>query len=471
MFYYTQSPIIGVDFSSFDMTKLETASRMFHYSKVPDIIFPVGAQFTSLIRADSWFAVNNTTQITYDWMTGCVFGNATSNTDISFFLNGNTHANVNRILQTNDFSHVSNLQGSFNAAGTQHATESAHLDVTNVDFSSCVNATSLFASSTARTSVDLTGMLMQSVTSMNSFFYYNSALPSIDFSVAIINQDPMSMVNLVKNCTVLTDLNINGIPFEQLTNGEGFAYACPVLDNITYTRASPTINFSNCTTFVNAFRGCSLLPNTDLLNTAIFKQDVNLSNVFHSCAAISNIQTFFDTCDLSTVKYADATFYNTGATSVDLSNLTFTSMISLKSFLQGNSSLLTVDMTNFSAPLCTTFQTFLGFCGALTTVTLTNISVPVVVSIASFIRACTSLTFCNIDQIDCSTFTNQGMHSFADYTLLWSDSQYDDALLAWSLQTPIAIGNAEFGDAKYTQTAARDVLIAAGWNMLDGGPA
>lgn len=55
-----------------------------------------------------------------------------------------------------------------------------------------------------------------------------------------------------------------------------------------------------------------------------------------------------------------------------------------------------------------------------------------------------------------------------------SNGNYDALLVGWANQSPDLQDNVDFhaGNAKYTETAARDTLVNDhGWNITDGGPA
>ena len=55
----------------------------------------------------------------------------------------------------------------------------------------------------------------------------------------------------------------------------------------------------------------------------------------------------------------------------------------------------------------------------------------------------------------------------------WNNAYYDACLVAWSALTLKPNVVAHFGDAKYTQSAARAILTSApnNWTITDGGAA
>ena len=195
---------------------------------------------------------------------------------------------------------------------------------------------------------------------------------------------------------------------------------------------------------------------------------------------------------------SDGYFYGcTGLTVSATDILDLIGTTTLRSIFNGCSSLTTLAVGSWDVGSVTNLQSFVYSCSSLTTLAVGSWDVGSVSSFSVAFYGCSSLTTLAIGSWDmsgatslnyafgqCSLLTDPAINNW-DITALVTASNfmngakplstavYDATLIAWEGQVEQPNVTISFGTSKYTgggaAEAARNALVANGWNITDGG--
>ena len=131
-------------------------------------------------------------------------------------------------------------------------------------------------------------------------------------------------------------------------------------------------------------------------------------------------------------------------------------------------------MTGWDTSNVTTMGSMFQNVDNVTSLDLTGFDTSSVTSFSSMFNGSGSLITADISGFNIGSLTT-GLSMFFLATA-WTDSQYDDALVAWAAQAPSIQNNVpiSFGNAKYQPSSAAARLVLTGtynWSITDGGEA
>lgn len=192
-------------------------------------------------------------------------------------------------------------------------------------------------------------------------------------------------------------------------------------------------------TMSNMFYGCMNLYQVPTTCQASFVYNIDMRSSFRYTAI-----TYINTGILNIYpRWVDSMFQNgIGGSRYNLTNLVRDNTISVSSLFAANNKITTIDgIETWDTSSVTSFSRF-AFLARNLDADVSSCDV-------------TALTTADL-MFNSSSFSNEN---------------YDKLLLSWSQQTVVSGVVFDAGDAKYTEAAARQALIDAGWTINDGGPA
>ena len=244
------------------------------------------------------------------------------------------------------------------------------------------------------TTLDISWLRTDNITSMVNMFNYCQYLTSIDVS-KFDTTNVTSMMSMFNTCRAFTSIDVSNFKGDNLTDVSSMFASCSNLTNITLNGfdtskvANASYMFSGCSNIVNMdlsvldlssltnlagmFNNCSKLENVDL-SSATNTKITSLGNLFQNCTKLTtfkipiidnaNVSCSFSNmfygcsslvnADLTNIKttntrYVGQMFYNcSNLHSVDLSNFySPSSMINAGSMFYGCTSLTRIDMRSF----------------------------------------------------------------------------------------------------------------------------
>ena len=184
----------------------------------------------------------------------------------------------------------------------------AELDVSNFDTSNVTNMVNMFLECTSLVNLDLSNFNTSKVTSMTQMFYNCSSLESLNVS-SFDTSNVTSMSGMFRE-TKITTLDLSNFDTSKVTSMGGMFRYCHFLSSLNLS----SFDTSNVTDMNCMFHECRLLTSLDLSN-------FNTSNV-------TNMQAMFRDC------------YK--LTSIDLSSFDFTNVTSSSYMFYGNSKQLLI---------------------------------------------------------------------------------------------------------------------------------
>ena len=242
---------------------------------------------------------------------------------------------------------------------------------------------------------------------------------------------------------------------------------------------------------VNSFYGCSnlIFLNNDFLDTTNL---TSLSRFFMECSSITSIPglSFWDVGNVTSMSlmFHGCTNFNQSLNSWDVSSVT--NMDTMFAFCAN----FNQPLNNWDVSKVTIMSSMFYGCNKFNQ-PLNNWNVSSVTNMHLMFTYCTifnqplnSWNVSNVTNLNqtfngCTNFNqplnNWNVSNVTDMTYFllnanaWNNAYYDACLLAWSALTLKPSVVAHFGDAKYTQSAARAILTSApkNWTITDGGAA
>ena len=250
-----------------------------------------------------------------------------------------------------------------------------------------------------------------------------------------------------RGCTNLDILATDSPDFSVITSMEGAFHTCTSLTNFPFNNA----DFTNVTAWNNtglpSFYNCTSLNNLDfngmLMRTA---SSYNFNAIFNNCTSLSSV-IGFNTLNVSKITSITDLFNNTSLTTIDLSNLDFSS--------------------------CTSFLRAFWVISELTYVDVTDMVINTI-SNTSFQQAFQGLGVCDIVGMD--TWNIAKVISFLNFCqgTTITTTEYDKLLIAWDSQDAVNSLSVNFGSSQYTlggaaETARANLISTDLWTITDGG--
>lgn len=242
-------------------------------------------------------------------------------------------------------------------------------------------------------------------------------------------------------------------------SGSGSFWGCA---NLVFLN-NDFLDTTNLTNLTNFFSGCSSITTIPGLQLWDVSSVTNMSLMFYSCTnfnqplanwdvgGVTNMSQMFHMCtnfnqplanwDVSSVTNMRYMFHSCTNFNQSLANWDVSKVTDMNSVLFG--------CINFNQPLA-------------------SWDVSKVTDMQYMFYNCTNFNQ-PLANWNVSSVTN--MQNMFLSSNLWANAYYDACLLAWSALTLRPNVVAHFGDAKYTQTAARAILTSApnNWTITDGG--
>lgn len=138
------------------------------------------------------------------------------------------------------------------------------------------------------TSIDLSGLNANKVTTIGNMFQYASKLTSVNFGASFGTNRITTMSYMFSNCSSITSLNLNALKANAATNINGMFQSCSKLTNVDMSEWTNSISYAGST-----FSGCTQLASIDVRN-------INWAN----CNSYSNMLNNVPTSCLIIVKNA-----------------------------------------------------------------------------------------------------------------------------------------------------------------------
>ena len=173
------------------------------------------------------------------------------------------------------------------SAGTVYEmfqTCSSLVSVQNIQMDAADNASSMFQDCTALTTLTLSGVDNNTLTSMGRMFQNCSSLENLTFSPV---SNKVTQVNrMFSNCQKLASVDVSGIS-GSLTMCDAMFYNCSALTGITFNDG---FNTSNITDFSDMFYRCSSLTSLDI---SMFDTHfaTTMSEMFCVCSKLATLTT------------------------------------------------------------------------------------------------------------------------------------------------------------------------------------
>ena len=208
-----------------------------------------------------------------------------------------------------DTSNVTNMSSMFD-----YCSRLTNIDLSKLNTSNVTNMESMFSNCSGLTSIDLSGLNTSNATNMSFMFSDCSRLTSIDLS-GLNTSNVKDMRSMFSNCRGLTSINLSGLNTSNVKDMRTMFYNCSGLTSIDLRG----MNMSQVTDMSSMFNNCSGLTSIDLsgLKTS---NATDMSYMFESCRGLTSINlSGFDTSNVTNMSYM---FSNcSGLTSIDLSEL------------------------------------------------------------------------------------------------------------------------------------------------------
>jgi hypothetical protein len=215
-----------------------------------------------------------------------------------------------------------------------------------------------------------------------------------------------------------------------------------------------------------AFSGCINLVVT-AEDRPITSNIKDFSSMFSNCVAMPTLS--MENWDTSSgTNFNSMISLCSSLTSLNLRNLDTSSGTNFGSMLLGCTSLESLDIEGLDVSGGTNFSAMLSNCTSLASLNLGDLDVSSGEDFSGMFFG-TVIDFYGVSSWSIGSATNM-TNMFFDSNL--SDAEYDDILIGWAPQVPLAADfNMHFGTAKYTAATERAALVSDGITITDGGPA
>lgn len=209
--------------------------------------------------------------------------------------------------------------------------------------------------------------------STRHWFYYMTALSSIDYLDYLNTDNVTDMSCMFQNCTSLENLDITSLNTANVTDMSAMFSGCSSLTALEAT----ILNTANVTDMSSMFSGCSSLTFLDVagLNTA---NVTNMNNMFCDCQALENL---------------------------DVSNFITDNVTGMRSMFADCHALTDLDVTNFNTENVTDMYYMFHGCWALTDLDVTDFNTANVTDMAEMFSSCFSLTSLDVSGFNTANVT------------------------------------------------------------------
>ncbi|MBR5036303.1 MAG: BspA family leucine-rich repeat surface protein [Prevotella sp.] len=338
MFYYCSS-LTELDLSGFNTAKVTTMFYMFYgCSKLETIYAAANADWNTQTLTNSSYMFQDCTKLvggngtcyensfnSYNQTRACIDGLngkpgyftdktqprpyavVTKNADskpvaVEFYYDTNMNSH-----RADDITIIRALNDASVATDWTGATlTSVTFDDSFTSYKGLTGLANWFKNCSGLTSIDLSNLNTENVTSMHYLFYGCSGLTELDLS-GFNTENVTTMQYMFSGCSGLTELDLSGFNTENVTTMYYMFSNCTNLQTITF---GPQFTTANVTEMSSMFSNCSALTELDL-STFTIEKVTSAYSVFQQC---SNLKTI----------YAKAgTDWSTSTTISDSSNMFF----------------------------------------------------------------------------------------------------------------------------------------------------
>ena len=215
------------------------------------------------------------------------------------------------------------------------------IDLSNFNTSNVTDMHYMFSDCSSLTSLDLSSFDTSNVINIKSMFRGCSSLTGLDLS-SFNTTNVTNMASLFNSCSSLTSLDLSNFNTSKVTDMGGMFIDCSSLTSLDIS----SFNTSNVTDMGWMFYRCSSLTSLDVssFNTSNVK---SMYAMFRECTGLTSS---LDLSNLTATSLTDANmmFYNCmNITSIDLSNFENTKTVSVSQMFQYCSKLSNLNMSKF----------------------------------------------------------------------------------------------------------------------------
>ena len=206
------------------------------------------------------------------------------------------------------------------------------------------------------------------------WFYYLSALTSIEGLENLNTSKVTDMRYMFEGCSGLTSLNLSNFNTSAVTDMGSMFEGCSSLTSLNLSNFST----SAVTDMGSMFEGCSSLTS------------LNLSNF--NTSAVTDMSRMFSGCSR--------------LTELNLSNFNTSAVTDMSSMFSGCSVLKELNVSNFNTSAVTDMSAMFKNCSVLKELNLSNFSTSKVTSMSSMFSGCSGLTSLNVSNFNTSKVTD-----------------------------------------------------------------
>ncbi|WP_122639114.1 BspA family leucine-rich repeat surface protein [Romboutsia sp. Marseille-P6047] len=200
-------------------------------------------------------------------------------------------------------------------------------------------------------------------------------------------QTPVSLKGIFKDCIALTSIDLSGLETNNVTSMEMMFSGCTSLKSVNLG----VLDTSNVNNMSNIFSGCNNLESIDLSGADLSSVE-NISNTFSECNNLESVD--LSGADLSSVGNISNTFSGCNTLkSVDLSGLKISSKVtSISSMFSGLNNLESVKLNGLQIPNVTNMYNMFKDCTSLKSVDLSGVDTSKVTNMTGLFIGCSELT-------------------------------------------------------------------------------
>ena len=262
--------------------------------------------------------------------------------------------------------------------------------------------------------------------SMTSMFENCSGLTSVTFPTDFHTENVTNkygqggMNAMFKECNSLTEVDLSGFDFRNVTSMHNMFANCYQIQRITLPASADT---SRVSTMAYMFKNCNNLAVIDNLAALDTESVTDMNHMFAACKKLGlasegglNLSTF-DTSSLTNMQYM---FEYLGCdlpgdTSINLSNFDTSKVENMEGVFNNCSKLRTLDVTGFDTSSATTMFRMFDTCSILNGLDVSGFDTSNVKNMGFMFNKCTSLTSIDVSHFNTSKVTNmQAMFNYCN---------------------------------------------------------
>lgn len=261
-------------------------------------------------------------------------------------------------------------------------------------------------------------------TSTAFWFYYMTALTTINHIENLNTSGVMNMSAMFRGCSMLTSLNLSSFVTSNVTDMSRMFQECSGLTSLDVTK----FNTTNVTNMLGMFNNCSRLTS---LNVTHFNTSnvTNMQAMFYKCSGLTelNVSNF----DTSNVKDMYRMFYKcSGLTSLDVSNFNTSIVTDMSGMFRVCSGLTSLVLSSFDTSNVTDMSGMFRDCSGLTSLVLSNFNTSNVTNMSDMFYGCSGLKSLTFGADFAKKSSANAQNTFSGSTTLrfidFSNSEYND---------------------------------------------